>query len=426
MSKMADMWPRRVSQVRAALTASGRVLSLVPSMFKRRKPDRETAVAWDSERLFVDGDAWFDAMLAEIAGARRWVSFEVYIFEDDEIGKRVAAALAAAAQRGVTVRLLVDGVGSMHWVRTRAHELARSGVIIRVYHPPPWAILPAGWPGLAVLRRCLGLFRRINRRNHRKVCLVDRHSAWVGSFNVDRRHLRSLSGDQTWRDTGARVEGVGVRTLERALDRAWRLSWRLTETHVRPIFAMASRRIRIPAGHLVRLNNGMRLRRRWRRELFDRIGSARSRVWITSAYFVPDRELMYALALAAVAGADVRVLVPMRSDVWFMPWIGWAFYAQLARSGIRVYEYQPSMIHAKTLLIDDWASVGSTNLNSRSMFHDLEADVVLTRSDSREALQNAFLDDLGKSRVYATEDWKSRPRWQRFLGRIGMIIKHWV
>ncbi|MBA3708590.1 MAG: cardiolipin synthase B [Planctomycetes bacterium] len=426
MERFREKWSRRVSAAKAAITASGRVLAWVPGVFRKKKAKPDTVVAWASERLYFDGDEYFDALLGEIGEASETVDFETYIFADDEIGVRVVAALIAASARGVHVRLLVDGVGSSPWVRAKGGDLARAGIDVRVFHPPPWAILPRGWPGFAAIARAFSFFKHINRRNHRKVCLIDRRSAWVGSLNVDRRHLRSLAGDAAWRDAGARVEGMGLPTLTKSFERTWRHSWRLTPERLQPTFVLHSQRVRVPAGHLVRLNHGLRLRKRFNRELLARIVGGQRRVWITSAYFVPSRSLLYSLSLAALSGADVRLMVPAVSDVMFMPWIGWAFYHRLVNSGVRVFEYQPSMLHAKTVLVDGWLSVGSTNLNQRSLVHDLEADVILTQPGTIAAYQANFEDQLTHSHEIAANDWQRRPMWQRQAGRMGLLVKHFL
>lgn len=408
----------------ALLTASGRVLALVPRLLRRRRRRDETIIAWEEEELLLDGDAYFARLTDAIDHAREHISLEVYILQADAVGLAVEAALARAAARGVAVRLLVDGVGSASWTRARARHLASQGVEVRVYHPPPWLILPMLWargPG-----RLSRAFRFVNRRNHRKVTLVDADEAFVGSYNLEGRHAHAVVGAQAWRDAAVRVRGLGVAILQRAFDRAWRHSWRVTAQGVRPTFAVHLHPITVPAGHLVRLNHGLRLRARWRRELLSRIGSAHRRVWIASAYFVPDRQLLYALALAAAAGADVRILVPHRSDHWFMPVLTSAFYQCLIQSGVHVHEYLPSMLHEKVMVVDDWVSVGSTNLNYRSFLHDLEADVVLTNPATRAELERAFQDDLGRSRAIDPQEWLARSWLQRFCSRLALILKHWM
>ncbi len=384
----------------------------------------DVALAWASEQVFLDGDAYFAALIAAIDLAQRQLTLETYIFQADEIGTAVEEALHRARRRGVQVRLLVDGVGSAGWVRVRARQAAAAGLEVRVYHPPPWLLLPERWSQR--LGQLLHAFRWVNRRNHRKVLCVDGRIALVGSFNIDRVHARSLAGAGAWRDTGVRVEGDGVPSLERAFERSWRHSRRFTASGARPSLSLPQRAQHSHAHHLVRLNHGLRQRARWRRDLLARIGSARARVWITSAYFVPDRRLLYALALAVANGADVRVLVPRRSDHWFMPLVTRAYYHRLTRVGVQVLEYLPGMLHAKTMLVDDWACVGSTNLNHRSLFHDLEADVVLTGEAARARLELAFREDSLQAERIDQQHWRQRSRLRRWQSRFVLLLRHWM
>jgi cardiolipin synthase len=309
-------------------------------------------------------------------------------------------------------------------------------VAVRVWHPPLWVVFsPLRWPAIMLRRlwRASVAVRRLNRRDHRKVCVIDGRVAWVGSFNIDGRHLRSLHGDAAWRDCGARVSGGAVRFLGRAFARAWRHAWKLGPrlTPPVPLLPLAtaaltgrhSGRARRKEGSLVRLNDGLRLRQRNHRELIRRIRHATGRVWITSAYFLPAPALLRALGKAAAAGADVRVLIPGNSDVVFMPWIAWAFAHKLAKLGVGVWEYH-GMIHAKTVVIDDWACVGSTNLNQRSWLHDLEADVVVTTPESRQALEQAFTTDIARARRVGMG--AQRPTWQRVCGRLGLFFAYWL
>jgi len=423
---MESGWVSKSSPVRAAFSSGGRALARIPGLFKRRDHRHHVSASWLSERLILDGDQWFDQMVADITMARKWITIEMYIFADDEVGRRITEALTEAAGRGVEVRLMVDGVGSAAWVRSAARRLLAAGIRVRVYHPTPWSMMPYRWgPGWA-LPRMSRVFRWINRRNHRKVLVVDRRVAMVGSFNVDRCHARSAVGDAAWRDSGARVEGDGVRTLERAFALAWRQAWQLTLKSGRPSLDLPLRRPPMRTAHLVRVNHGRRLRNRWYQELLTKIGTANTRVWVTSAYFIPHRRLLYALSLSAAAGADVRILVPRRSDHWFIPFVSRAFYQRLVESGVHVHEYLPSMLHAKTVVVDDWACVGSTNLNHRSMLHDLEADVVLTGVEAREQLAAAFRSDIANSYEIIAKDWKSWPWYRRWFGQFAVNLRYWM
>jgi cardiolipin synthase len=349
---------------------------------------------WRSERVVTEFDDYLTQLEADLAAARTAILMEVYIFGDDEPGARVVAALTAAAARGVQVRLMVDGAGSLTWIRHRA-AAASAGLDLRIYHPLPWLTTGPLHPG--AWWRVLSGLRRLNRRNHRKVCVIDDAVAWVGSMNIERRHSRACCGDDAWRDAVARIEGGPVELLEAAFSAAWRRAWRVHGRRLRPAFTWRPLHVHAPPGAAVRLNHGFRLRRRYWRELLARIAAARGRVWLANAYFVPRGDLIRALGAAAANGADVRVLTPGRSDLWFMPLVAAVFADRLARLGVHLHQYQPAMLHAKVAIIDGWVTVGSTNLNSRSLNHDLEADVVLAEPASRTVLEEHFTEGLAQS-----------------------------
>ena len=389
------------------------------------EPGQRRQRYWRSERIWFDGDAYWDGVLADIAAAKHSVDFETYIFADDVLGARVSGALMAAADRGVHVRLLVDGVGAGAWVKRRAPELQRRQLSVRVFHPLPWLLGARAYGGASRIARMFRMLLRVNRRDHRKVCVVDRRLAWVGSFNVSSDHLASVRGGDCWRDTGARVEGVAVHELVDAFAYTWRRSWRLTRTQLNPPLLWKNHK---PEGNsgLVRLNHKLAGRRKMYDELIHRIANARRRVWISAAYFVPSKNLVEALSQAARNGVDVRLLMPAKSDVLFMPWVSSAFYRALLTPGVRIYEFQPRILHAKTLLIDDWLTVGSTNLNSRSLLHDLEAEVVLLHPRTHRLMERAFLADLESSCEVVLDDWRRRPWLQKWCGRIALRARYWL
>jgi cardiolipin synthase A/B len=383
------------------------------------------ATRWSDEKLSFNGDSYFDGLERDIAEAKHSVDYEVYIVEDDELSRRICAALIAAEARGVQVRMMVDGVGAGAWVRRRGMELVQGGVALRVFHPLPTLLFTSAIWSLAGLRTLLRLTLKINRRNHRKVCVIDGRIAWVGSVNLSARHCTVLSGCDAWHDTSARVMGEAIHELSRAFNYTWRRAWRYSDNQMMVPFIWRGHKPTKLSG-LVRLNNKLALRRSNYRDLLDRIDAAKSRIWITNAYFVPRGGFLRAIGNAARNGIDVRILVPSKSDILFMPWVAAAFYYGLLKNGVHVYEYQPSILHAKTMLIDDWMTVGSSNLNGRSMFHDLEADVVLHSPDSLRALEENFQRDLEKSKEVLLPDWQKRPLLQRWLGRLALRAKRWI
>jgi len=389
---------------------------------KRSSLRRNNPTAWRAEEVFIDGDTFYDRLLAVIAEARHTIELEMYIFTTDSLAERFVAALAEAARRGVVVRVLVDGVGSYGSILSNAERLRQSGAAFRVYHPVRISALVHRillLPRLSPLRR---FFATLNRRNHRKVCIVDMREAWVGSFNISAAHSRRLSGDAAWRDTGMRVVGAGIRDLRRAFERVWHTAAeRRRWSRVR---RRAASTLRAP--ELVKLNWKRRHRRRNFRALVQRVKVAQRRVWITNPYFVPHGALLRALTDAARRGLDVRLLVPRRSDVFFMPWVAAYFYEPLLRGGVRIFEYRRGILHAKSVLIDDWVLVGTSNLNQRSLRHDLEVDVQLLQPTSLALLENAFHDDERGADELHPLDLIGRPWWQRLIARVCFAYRWWL
>ena len=390
------------------------------SQFLRAAPP--VAAGWLEEAVFVDGDDWHDAALAAIAAARSAVTVETYALQGDAVGTSLVAALAAAAARGCTVHLLVDGVGSASWVRAAdgGPDAVASGVEVRVWNPLPWTIVRRAGIG-----RAFSFLTRINRRDHRKLCLVDGRTAWLGSINWVAAHSRRSQGDTAWHDIGARVEGPGVAALEAAVTQAWRRAWPLVGGRVRPRWLAGPAAPR-PACASVRLNHTFRLRRAAYHDLLARLRAARERIWIANAYVVPRGSLLRTLGAAARRGVDVRVLVPAVSDHAFMPWLTAVFSDALAGAGVRVWAYRPRMLHAKTMLIDDLALVGSHNLNSRSFFHDLEVEAVLSQPASVARLAEIYRDDLSLSDPLLPPALARLRWWQRLGARAALLAKSWL
>lgn len=379
----------------------------------------EAQAGWTSETLFGAGDEFFADVLKSIDAARVTVDFESYIFEPDALGERVIEAFCRAAARGVKVRVIVDAIGSPSWRVRYAERLAAAGVRCKIYHENSFGRYLER-SEVRGHRTIAWFLRRLNQRNHRKVVLVDEEYAWLGSMNVSKVHLRSESGDKAWRDTAVRVSGAGVAILQRSFDYIW------ADRRERRRAGRALNRDARPEGACVRVNVTRTLRRAVYEDLQNVLESAERRIWVRSAYFVPHGAVLRALRRSARRGLDVRVLVPSRSDVVFMPWVAIALYRNLLRSGVRIFEYQPSMLHAKNLVVDDWMTVGSSNLNHRSIFHDLESDAVLCTEGARAALLKQFEEDYSASIEVHSRSWGSvRPlRW--IVGNLLLLFRNWL
>ena len=160
--------------------------------------------------------------------------------------------------------------------------------------------------------------------------------------------------------------------------------------------------------------------------MLKHIGQASHRVWITNAYFIPSAKFLRGLQHAARRGIDVRVMVPGHSDILFMPWAIAQFYGHLLKSDIRVFEYQAGVLHAKTLVVDHWVSVGSSNLNQRSLLHDLEVDVVLHEQKAVQEVEQQFLHDQLNAREIKLDDIRKFSPIKNILGRSVLLLRYWL
>ncbi|MBU0745042.1 MAG: cardiolipin synthase B [Gammaproteobacteria bacterium] len=359
-------------------------------------------------------------LLSDIGSAKESIEFETYIFALDQLGRQILEVLTEAVIRGVSVRIMVDGAGTPEWGGPFVKKLEDAGAETRVFHPFPWRLWQ--WSRSKVhipsLLKAIYLLLKINSRNHRKVCIIDKKIVYIGSFNVSQNHLDKNHNGQAWRDTGIRLNHVDLQEVSRAFEAAW--SHLPNHERIKNFFRY------LRTNPVVRLNNAWYRRRILHKNLLNRIRDCKNRIWITNAYFVPDNFLLRRLIDAARSGVDVRILLPHESDIGFMPWASQAFYERLLKAGARVFEYIPSILHAKTLILDDWMTIGSSNLNYRSLLHDLEVDVNVRLSESKHILEQQFLLDLENAKEIYLEDWQKRRWYQRIVGWVLLNLKYLI
>jgi len=238
-------------------------------------------------------------------------------------------------------------------------------------------------------------------------------------MNICKDHLSKELGGNGWRDTSIRLENTNFDTMNKAFDSAW--SHRTIQERLKDTFHYIRR------DPIFRFNYTWLRRRILYKNLLRKIRQCKQRIWITNAYFVPDNFLLRRLKEAARHGVDVRILLPKKSDVFVMPWASSTFYYSLLKAGVRIFEYLPSNLHAKTLILDNWMLIGSSNLNFRSLLHDLELDVNIRRQETKNELAAEFLEDLKQSKEISIHDLSSHRPWhQRLLGRLVLYMKYWI
>ncbi len=364
---------------------------------------------WEKETVYVDAQLYFETLIDEINRAQKTLEIAVYIFNLDSIGVSILDALLDALARGVHVRLMVDGIGTAEYVEEIAEKLSRAGGGVKVFHPLPWRFRIYKWSLQqgSFFDKYLYFHKKVNRRDHRKLIIIDQKKAWCGSLNFTADHTGVAN---PWRDYGVQLEGEPVADLLNHYDSVW--SQRK--------YAIKRRQLK----HF-HVNTPFRLRRLKNRLLLKKISNAKERVWVSNAYFSPSRSLIKAIKKACKRNVDVRFVVADKSDIPAFPMLASTYYADLIKLGVKIYAYQRGMLHAKVLLIDEACLVGSTNLNNRSFFHDLELDVILSKPETIKAIQEYLIEDMNGSRKVELNDmsWLRR---NLLFGWALRIIRYWM
>jgi cardiolipin synthase len=352
--------------------------------------------------LLDSGRTYFPALREAIDAATRELYLETYIFEDDATGRMIADALARAARRGVAVRLMVDGFGARDFPEKLMPALEAAGVQVLVYRPE-----------FAPFR-----FRRHRlRRLHRKLAVIDAREAFVGGINIiDDANTPNHVPPRY--DYAVRVEGPLLAHIHAAAHKLWELvSWANFKRRLRALLTPPAAQPCGPMQAAFLIRDNLRHRRDIEEAYLEAIAEARSEVVVANAYFLPGLRFRHALMDAARRGVRVTVLLQGRVEYLLLHYATQALYGALLASGIRIFEYRRSFLHAKVAVIDGhWATVGSSNIDPFSLLLAREANVVVRdpgfAAELRASLDAAMNDG---ARELKSEDWRRQPWYARFM-----------
>ena len=418
---------------------------------------RRPAIAGNDVHLLVDGPAAHAAQLAAIRKAKHHIHLDVYIITDEKIGQDYADALIERAKAGVIVRLMFDAIGGSGAGKEFRERLEAAGVQINAFNKVED---PRIW--------------RINRRSHRKLLVVDGRIAFTGGINIMDEYanaspagrggsggegasssgggMTSSGGDGVpksanvgWRDTHIQVEGPAVASFQRAFLEAWEEAKGeidLSGEYFPPLANEGKDIVRVltsegtdllsvflavPKSVASKLINRREKRNVIYGTYFNAIKFAEKRVWITQSYFAPNEDFVDLLRDTAKRGVDVRLLLPADSDVGYLPLITRHYYDRLLKAGIRIYEYKPVMLHAKTAVVDGvWSTVGSANLDYRSFIHNDEANAVVMGKAFGGEMEALFQRDLKEAQEITLPEWRARPWLDRVKETGASLIKYWI
>lgn len=374
-------------------------------------------IAGNQVTLLYDGPQTMASMLQAIGAAKDHINLETYIFDQDAVGLQFADLLMERQRAGVQVHVIYDAVGTIGTPQAFFDKMKEAGIHLVAFNPINPLKLAGPWAP--------------NNRDHRKILVVDGLVAFTGGVNISGTYANSSlfrsksrnTGKVGWRDTHIRIEGPAVAALQWEFLNNWsgQLGPALSDSNFfPPLHNVGNKLVRIlpstPQGD---------------QDIYAAyilaINAAVKSVHITCAYFVPDAQIMKALAQAAQRGVDVKIILPgvMESGVVFFA--GHSFYEELLESGVRLYELQIAVLHAKTAVIDRlWSTVGSTNIDMRSFLHNYEMNAVVLDPEFGQALESAFEEDLRYSVEVTAAQWAQRPFADRLKEWAARRLEYWL
>lgn len=374
-------------------------------------------IAGNQVTLLFDGPQTMNAMMTAIRQAKDHIHLETYIFDQDELGLKFARLLIEKQQAGVEVNIIYDSVGTIGTPQIFFDNMKAAGIHLLEFNPVNPTKLQGPWSP--------------NRRDHRKILIVDGEVAFTGGVNISASYAnsslfrsKSKNPDKIgWRDTHIQITGPAVAALQ----------WIFLETWINVDDKPPADRLYFPALK----NQGNKMVRVLASEPESNpaiykayllaIQEARDSIHITSAYFVPDAQILKALIAAAKRGVDVKIIMPGVTDSGLVFHAGQSFYDEMLAGGIKVYQLNTSVLHAKTAVIDQvWSTVGSTNIDTRSFLHNKEVNVVVIDTEFAIAMENAFKEDLRLSTEVMLETWQQRPAMIKLKEWLARRLEYWL
>ena len=354
--------------------------------------------------VLQNGRETFDSIIEAIENAKHHIHLEYYIIDDDHIGNLIRKLLIKKVQEGVKVRFIYDDVGCWSLPKHFVDSMTDGGIEV-------YSFLPVRFPQLT---------NKINYRNHRKIVVVDGSIGFMGGLNIADRYLQGSEELGIWRDTHLRLEGEAVNSLQVI----FLVDWYFVSDEIvkgEPYFPPNL----VDEHHFVQITTSGP-DSDWAsimQAYFAAISSAKSTIYISTPYFMPNEGIITALKTASLSGLDVRILLPARSDSKVVFWSSRSYVSELLEAGIRIYFYEKGFPHSKLLLVDGvLCSVGTANMDIRSFDQNFEVSALIYDEAITMDLQRSYLTDLQNSTEIILEEWEKRPKWDGVKESVAQIF----
>ena len=354
--------------------------------------------------IFTSGQEKFDALKRDMLAAKEYIHLQYYIFERDKIGREIRDILVQKAQEGVKVRVIYDHIGSFLLNMSFFRKMRKAGV--------------EAYPFLKVT--IMEFANRLNWRNHRKMVIIDGKIGYIGGMNIADRYVTGSKHKLPWRDTHLRITGNALKGLQYSFAVDWNFMKRslLTETTLTHEVAPGS-----PDGMQI-VSSGPTGRWNAISHVFLKaIANAKRSIYIQTPYFLPTDGLLKVLQSAALAKIDVRLMVPRTPDSRLLKYSSYSYIKECLQAGIKVYFYEHTMMHAKSVIVDDeFVTTGSTNFDFRSFEHNFECNVMVYSKQFNERMKRIFMADLKNCTRITLPHWRRRPAQQRAFESLARLM----
>lgn len=377
-------------------------------------------VAGNHVSLLIDGPQTLAAIRRAIEAAQHHIHVETYIFADDEVGRAFSDLLIARRRDGIEVRVLYDAIGSVATPGEFFDGMREAGIEVREFRPLDPVRTPLTW--------------KINNRDHRKIVVIDGRIAFTGGINISSTYASASSTrpgpdtgrDEAWRDTHVGIAGPVAAQFQALFFATWTRSAGKTQISGPEYFPAVE-----PAGAelvaAVATDGDDKSETRIYATYLTAIRHATQRIWLTNAYFAPNKELRQALIDAVRRGVDVRLIVPGFTDSGLILYASRSSFDELLEGGVRIYEQRYALLHAKTAVIDTALSmVGSANLDMRSFLHNNEVNAVVVGSEFARRVEQVFERDLKDSRELDLDAWRKRPFTDKLKEFSSSLFSYWL
>ncbi len=365
--------------------------------------------------IYIDGNAKFDALIEAIDQAKSYILIQYYIIKNDILFERLVKHLKQKVKEGVSVRILVDGMGGRFVRKSYWRKLRTEGIEVTEFFPALFGRLQL----------------RMNYRNHRKIVVVDGKIGFVGGFNIGKEYIGLDSKFGYWRDTHLRVIGEAVIGLKLRFVMDWNYAAKqnlfsdekLWQEEVVVTEEIENKPEREKIGIQI-ISSGPDSRYPQIHNTYVRmIAKAKKSVYIQTPYFIPDESMMDALIIAAMSGIDVRIMIPCKPDHPFVYWATYSYIGDMLAAGVKCYTYDNGFLHAKGIIVDGMmCCFGTANMDSRSFFLNFEVNAVLYSSKIGQRLTDIFLNDLHKSTEITKYDYSRRNLIVRFKEQVSRLL----